>query len=108
MRAAATESSIRPAGLTKTSQEAPTHHHEIVGAALHTDAIKAVVQVAWDDLVAHYRLVKLRVEALGPLVVAIDAHGGSLFDSLGQAANDKLPEIMAELERGRAAFAGKR
>ena len=77
------------------------------GAALHTDAIKAVVQVAWDDLVAHYRLVKLRVEALGPLVVAIDAHGGSLFDSLGQAASDKLPEIMAELERGRAAFAGK-
>ena len=34
MRAAATESTIRPAGLTKTSQDAPTHHQEMVGAAL--------------------------------------------------------------------------
>ena len=28
------EISIRPAGLTKTSHEAPTHHQETVGAAL--------------------------------------------------------------------------
>lgn len=78
------------------------------GAALHTDAIKAVVQVAWDDLVSHYRLVKLRVAALGPLVVAIDSHGHSLFDELGQAASDRLPDIMKELDAGRAAFQGKR
>jgi fumarate hydratase subunit beta len=78
------------------------------GAALHTDGIKSVVQVAWDDLVSHYRLVKLRVEALGPLVVAIDAHGNSLFDQLSDRASDRLASIMAELDAGRAAFAGKR
>jgi fumarate hydratase subunit beta len=77
------------------------------GAALHTDAIKAVVTVAWEDFVSHYRLVKLRVEALGPLLVSIDAHGNSLFDSLSQAATDKLPDIMRELDAGRAAFTAK-
>jgi fumarate hydratase subunit beta len=78
------------------------------GAALHTDAIKSVVAVAWEDLVAHYRLVKLRVEALGPLVVAIDAHGRSLFDSLSQQANERLAGILDELDDGRAAFQTKR
>lgn len=77
------------------------------GAALHTDAIKSVVAVAWEDLVAHYRLVKLRVQALGPLVVAIDSHGRSLFDELAQAAANKLPDIVEELNRNRSAFPGK-
>jgi fumarate hydratase subunit beta len=77
------------------------------GAALHTDAIREVVKVAWQDLVSHYRLVKLRVEDLGPLVVAIDSHGNSLFESLGKAANDRLPEILRELDAGRTTFAGK-
>lgn len=77
------------------------------GAALHTDAIRAVVKVAWEDLVSHYRLVKLRVEDLGPLVVAIDSHGNSLFESLGKAAADRLPQILRELDAGRAAFGGK-
>ncbi len=74
------------------------------GAALHTDAIRSVEAVAWPDLVAHYRLVKLRVEGLGPLVVAIDSHGRSLFDSLARTARDRLPEIIDELDRGRAGF----
>ncbi len=78
------------------------------GSPLHTDAIKSVVDVAWDDLVSHYRLVKLRVANLGPLVVGIDSHGRSLFDSLGHAADARLPEIMDELDAGRAAFQAKR
>jgi fumarate hydratase subunit beta len=75
------------------------------GAALHTDAIKEVVAVAWNDLVAHYRLVKLRVEGLGPLFVGIDAHGRSSFDALSQRAEQRLAGIMDELEAGRTAFA---
>jgi fumarate hydratase subunit beta len=74
------------------------------GAALHTDAIKAVVEVAWDDLVSHYRLVKLRVESLGPLVVAIDSHGRSLFEELSRSAQDKLPDLLGELDAGRSKF----
>jgi fumarate hydratase subunit beta len=72
------------------------------GAALHSAAIKAVVQVAWDDLVAHYRLVKLRVEGLGPLVVGIDSHGNSSFEQLDQAARERMPKILRELEIDRS------
>jgi len=71
------------------------------GAPLHSDAIKEVVEVAWNDLVAHYRLVKLRVENLGPLLVAIDSHGHSMFESLSRRAEERLPEILHELEAGR-------
>jgi fumarate hydratase subunit beta len=72
------------------------------GSPLLSDAIKAVVAVAWDDLVAHYRLVKLRVEGLGPLVVAIDAKGVSLFDTLSRSAAKRLPDILHELDVARA------
>jgi fumarate hydratase subunit beta len=73
------------------------------GAPLHSAAIKAVREVAYPDLVAHYRLVRLAVEGLGPLTVGIDAHGNSLFDSLRQQAADRLPEILARLDAERAA-----
>jgi fumarate hydratase subunit beta len=69
---------------------------------LLSDAVKAVVSVHWPDLIAHFRLVKLRVEDLGPLTVGIDAHGNSLYDDLQQQAADRLPEIMAGLAARRA------
>jgi fumarate hydratase subunit beta len=71
------------------------------GSALHSAAIKAVRQVAWDDLVAHYRLVKLNVEELGPLVVGIDSHGNSSFERLGQQARERMPEILKGLDQAR-------
>jgi fumarate hydratase subunit beta len=71
------------------------------GAAPHTAAIKAVVSVDWPDLIFQYRLVRLRVENLGPLTVAIDAHGHSLYEDLQATARDRLPQIMQELSRER-------
>jgi fumarate hydratase subunit beta len=73
------------------------------GAPLHTSAIRAVRQVAYPDLVAHYRLVRLAVEGLGPLTVGIDAHGTSLFDALQQQAATRMPDILARLAADRAA-----
>jgi fumarate hydratase subunit beta len=73
------------------------------GAALHTAAIRAVRQMAYPDLVAHYRLVRIAVEGLGPLTVGIDAHGNSLFDSLQQQAAERMPGILARLAADRAA-----
>lgn len=72
------------------------------GCPLLTDAIKSVVAVAWDDFIAHYRLVRLRVQNLGPLVVAIDSHGGNLYDQIGQSATERLPAIIAALDDERA------
>jgi fumarate hydratase subunit beta len=77
------------------------------GAALHTDAIRDVIEVAWNDLVSHYRLVKLRVEGLGPLLVGIDAHGNSSFDSLSRRAEERLADILHDLDTERAAFVAK-
>ncbi len=66
-------------------------------------AIRAVRQVAYPDLVAHYRLVRLAVEGLGPLTVGIDADGNSLFDTLQQQAAARMPGILARLAADRAA-----
>jgi fumarate hydratase subunit beta len=73
------------------------------GAALHSAAIEAVREVACNDLVAHYRLVRLAVRGLGPLTVGIDAQGNSLFDTLRDGAEARMPAILAELDRRRAA-----
>lgn len=73
------------------------------GAPLLSDAIESVVSVHWNDLVAHYRLVTLKVQGLGPVTVGIDAHGHSLYGDLSRQAQDRLPAIMAELARQRDA-----
>jgi fumarate hydratase subunit beta len=61
-----------------------------------------VREVAWNDLVAHYRLVRLAVQGLGPLTVGIDAHGNSLFESLHERAAARMPDILDRLARDRA------
>lgn len=71
------------------------------GASLHTDAIREVLDVGWPDLVTHYRLAKLRVEGLGPLTVAIDAHGNNGYLQLEDQARARLPEIMEGLRTAR-------
>ncbi|MGG5888864.1 fumarate hydratase C-terminal domain-containing protein [Falsiroseomonas sp. HC035] len=71
------------------------------GAPLHSAAITGVRDVAWNDLVAHYRLVRLAVSGLGPVTVGIDAHGNSLFEDLSAQAEARMPEILAQLDRDR-------
>ncbi len=71
------------------------------GCPLLSDAIKSVVSVHWTDLIAHFRLVTLQVENLGPLTVGIDAHGGSLYETLHDDAAARMPEIMAALRAER-------
>ncbi len=72
------------------------------GCALHSDAIRRVIEVAWSDLIAHYRLVKLQVEDLGPLVVAIDSTGASVYDALSRSAGARLPQILRDLDTARS------
>jgi fumarate hydratase subunit beta len=67
------------------------------GAPLLSAAITEIVDVAWPDLVSHYRLVKLRVRELGPLVVAIDAHGRNMYEELQNNAREALPGIFGRL-----------
>jgi fumarate hydratase subunit beta len=71
------------------------------GCTLYSNAIREVVAVEWRDLLLHYRLTKLRVEQLGPGTVGIDAHGHSLYDSLRSDAEQRLPDILAQLKTAR-------
>jgi fumarate hydratase subunit beta len=74
------------------------------GAALHTKAIRKVLQVGWSDMLMHYRLVKLSVEALGPVSVAIDAHGNSIYANAQDKAQDNRQRISKFLDEQRAQF----
>jgi fumarate hydratase subunit beta len=71
------------------------------GATLHSQAIREVVQVGWRDMLIHYRLVRLKVEGLGPVTVAIDAHGHSVYANARRRSQEQLPEIMNVLDAQR-------
>ena len=45
-----------------------------------------VLEVGWNDMLMHYRLVRLAVEGLGPCTVGIDAHGRSLYAEIAAKA----------------------
>lgn len=48
-------------------------------AALYVDAIKDIESVEWLDLGIPEAIWNLKVESFGPLIVAMDSHGNSLF-----------------------------
>lgn len=73
------------------------------GCTLLSQAVKEVVEVGWSDMLVHYRLVRLKVEGLGPATVGIDAHGRSLYAEEQRDAKARLPELMAELDAARQA-----
>jgi fumarate hydratase subunit beta len=72
------------------------------GATLHTRAVREVLAVGWADMLMHYRVVRLRVEGLGPVTVAIDAHGNSVYADAQAQARDRMPEILAAMDAQRA------
>jgi L(+)-tartrate dehydratase beta subunit len=63
----------------------------IVGgaAALETMQIEEIEQVWWEDLMPEC-LWKFRVKAFGPLIVAIDAHGNSLYKDIKKTAAERI------------------
>jgi len=73
------------------------------GAPLLTEGIAQVVETGWNDLIAQFRLTRIRLDMFGPLTVAIDADGNSLYADLAKAARAKLPEIMELLASRRKA-----
>jgi L(+)-tartrate dehydratase beta subunit len=63
----------------------------IVGgaAALETMQIEEIEEVWWEDLMPEC-LWKFRVKGFGPLIVAIDAHGNSLYKDIKKSAADRI------------------
>lgn len=73
------------------------------GCTLLSQAVESVLEVGWSDMLVHYRLVRLRVRGLGPATVAIDAHGRSLYAEEQRSAQQRLPELLAQLDADRMA-----
>ncbi len=65
------------------------------------------LETGWDDLIEQFRLSRFRLDGFGPVTVAIDAHGNSMYRTLQENAASRLPEILRELEAARLAAAGK-
>src|SRR6266576_5974822 len=65
-------------------------------AAIETTQIEDIEQVWWEDLMPEC-LWKFRVKDFGPLIVAIDAHGNSLYKNVKASAAERMKEMMAKL-----------
>lgn len=70
----------------------------IVGgtAALETTWIEKIEDVDLDDLNPE-SLWKFRIRNFGPLLVAMDSRGGSLYSSVKQGAQDRRSQVLAGL-----------
>jgi L(+)-tartrate dehydratase beta subunit len=70
----------------------------IVGgaAALETTQIEEIEEVGWEELMPEC-LWKFRVRDFGPLTVAIDSHGSSLYHDVQAEAQRRLEELYARL-----------
>jgi L(+)-tartrate dehydratase beta subunit len=79
------------AGSVEAMQRFGAVYLAIVGgaAALETLQIEEIEQVWWEDLMPEC-LWKFRVKDFGPLIVAIDAHGNSLYKKVQDQAAANL------------------
>ena len=65
-------------------------------AALETTQIEEIEAVEFEELLPEC-LWKFRVRDFGPLVVAMDSHGHSLYEDVTATARDTLAELVARL-----------
>jgi len=65
-------------------------------AALETTWIEAIEDVDLDDLNPE-SLWKFRVRGFGPLLVAMDSHGASLYSDVNQAARQRRADVLRKL-----------
>jgi L(+)-tartrate dehydratase beta subunit len=82
----------------KSFQEMGGAYLAIIGgaAALETTWVEAIEDVDLDDLHPE-SLWKFRVRGFGPLVVAMDSHGGSLYAQVKSDANSRRAKALESL-----------
>ena len=93
---------IGKGGLFEASQKAFTElggvYLAILGgaAALETTWIEKIEEVDLDDLNPE-SLWKFRIRGFGPLLVAMDSHGGNLYTQVNKAARDRRAAALTAL-----------
>jgi L(+)-tartrate dehydratase beta subunit len=65
-------------------------------AALETTWVEQIEEVDLDDLNPE-SLWKFRIKGFGPLLVAMDSHGGNLYTEVNKAARNNRAEVLAAL-----------
>ena len=65
-------------------------------AALETTWIEQIEEVDLDDLNPE-SLWKFRIKGFGPLLVAMDSHGGNLYTEVNKVARNNRAEVLAAL-----------
>jgi fumarate hydratase subunit beta len=92
-------------GLSRESVEAMREvgcvYFSVVGgaSALMSLAVEEIIETAWDDFIMQFRLTRIRLSGFGPVTVAIDAHGNSLYETLSASARERMPAILAGLRQ---------
>ena len=86
------------AGSSEAFREFGGAYLAIVGgtAALETTWIEAIEDVDLDDLNPE-SLWRFRIRGFGPLLVAMDSHGGSLYENVDRAARGRRAAALAAL-----------
>jgi L(+)-tartrate dehydratase beta subunit len=88
---------LGPASLQAFSQVGGAYLAIIGGtAALETTWVEAIEDVDLDDLNPE-SIWKFRVRGFGPLLVAMDSHGGSLYDDVDRKARARRAKTLAKL-----------
>lgn len=88
-------------GLSRPSVEAMREvgcvYFAVIGgaSALLSPGIESIVETGWDDLIMQFRLTRVRLSGFGPVTVAIDAHGHSLYEQLDTAARERVARVLA-------------
>lgn len=80
-------------------REAGCVYFSFVGgaSALLSQGVQSVADCAWTDLIMQFRLNRIRLDGFGPVIVAIDAHGNSIYERLMTSARERMPEILQSL-----------
>jgi urate oxidase len=73
-----------------------TMKNTVYALAAETEQIEEIEDVAWEELMPEC-LWKFRVKDFGPLTVAIDSHGNSLYHDVQQHARKRLEDLYARL-----------
>ncbi len=86
------------AGSSRAFSELGGAYLAIIGgtAALETTWIEAIEDVDLDDLNPE-SIWKFRVHGFGPLLVAMDSHGGSLYEAVDRQARSRREQTLARL-----------
>ena len=69
------------------------------GSPLFSQALKGVRSSHWNEYISQFRLLTLDVAELGPATVAIDAHGGNVYEHLHAQASARLPGFLERLRQ---------